>query len=105
MYVKRSLLSEGEETFNRDITLKVMSYFGIEDPTPFQTKEISSFMYGEYLVTHCCILYKLNERFLDLCSSLGIDIGDQEVMIATNGSIHYTPDYKLYPKLVCPAAE
>ena len=60
-------------------------------------EKLIQFISSQYKELNCCVLYRISADFNELCRRLGLDPGDQEVIIREDFSIAYSKNFFIPP--------
>ena len=86
---------------NNAVETSINLLFSENELTPFQVRQLKSYIKKSHEENQACVLYALSERFKNFLEGIGIDpavLGKQEIIIYQNCPVGYTEDYLFYPK-------
>ena len=92
--MSNSLIKDAVET-------SINLLFSENELTPFQVRQLKSYIKKSHEENQACVLYALSERFKNFLNEIGINpavLGKQEVIIYQNFTVGYTENYLYRPK-------
>lgn len=64
---------------------------------PRVKQKLVQFIKRKFYTINCCVLYRINKEFYQLCQQLDLDPGNQEVIIRENFSVFYSQNFNISP--------
>ena len=87
--MSNSLIKDAVET-------SINLLFSENELTPFQVRQLKSYIKKSHEENQACVLYALSERFKNFLNEIGINpevLGKKEVIIYQNFTVGYTENY------------